>query len=164
MFWHNLARMTWSLTGSEAEVLLKHRKHNNYPSLGTFALAITWQDGYLREVWERGYNMTILRRVLDALDDAGSLTLDGLGGDQRRRAQARHPQDAPADDDAGAAFDVRLGSGREVLPCLTCVATLSVGLSLLLSPICRRLSVNAAPDLPLPQVVAFPERQHPPYI
>jgi len=78
VFWHNLARMTWSLTGSEAEVLLKHRKHNNYPSLGTFALSITWQDGYLREVWERGYNMTILRRVLDALDDAGSLTLDQL--------------------------------------------------------------------------------------
>ncbi len=78
VFWHNLARMTWSLTGSESEVLLKHRKHNNYPSLGTFALSITWHDGCLREVWERGYNMTILRRVLDALDDAGPLTLDQL--------------------------------------------------------------------------------------
>jgi hypothetical protein len=78
VFWHNLARMTWSLTGSEPEVLLKHRKHNNYPGLGTFALTITWQDGYLREVWERGYNMTILRRVLDALEDSGALTLDQL--------------------------------------------------------------------------------------
>ena len=78
VFWHNLARMTWSLTGSESEVLLKHRKHNNYPSLGTFALAITWHDGYLREVWERGYNMTILQRAVDALEDGGALTLDGL--------------------------------------------------------------------------------------
>ena len=42
------------------------------------ALSITWQDGCLREVWERGYNMTILRRVLDALEDAGPLTLDQL--------------------------------------------------------------------------------------
>ncbi len=78
VFWHNLARMTWSMTGIESEVLLKHRKHNNYPGLGTFALTITWQDGYLREVWERGYNMTILRRVLDALEDAGALTIDQL--------------------------------------------------------------------------------------
>lgn len=78
VFWHNLARMTWSLTGSESEVLLKHRKHNNYPGLGTFALSITWADGYLREVWERGYNMTILRRVLDALEDAEPLTIDQI--------------------------------------------------------------------------------------
>ena len=111
VFWHNLARMTWSLTGSEAEVLLKHRKHNNYPSLGTFALAITWQDGYLREVWERGYNMTILRRVLDALDDAGPLTLDQLAAainDDEHRPVSRKTLQSTLT--RGLLSDVRLGS------------------------------------------------------
>lgn len=69
VFWHNLARMTWSLTGVEDETLLKHRKHNNYPSLGTFAMSATWQDGYLREVWERGYSMTVIQRAVDVLED-----------------------------------------------------------------------------------------------
>jgi hypothetical protein len=78
VFWHNLARMTWSLTGSDTEVLLKHRKHNNYPGSGTFTVTVTWEDGYLREVWEKGYTMTVLQRVLDALDDVGSLSFDGI--------------------------------------------------------------------------------------
>lgn len=78
VFWHNLARMTWSLTGVEDEVLLRHRKHNNYPSLGTFAMSATWHEGYLREVWERGYNMTILQRVLDVLGERGGLGLADL--------------------------------------------------------------------------------------
>jgi hypothetical protein len=78
VFWHNLARMTWSLTGSETEVLLKHRKHNNYPGSGTFTVTVTWEDGYLREVWEKGYTMTVLQRVLDALDDVGSLSFDQI--------------------------------------------------------------------------------------
>lgn len=78
VFWHNLARMTWSLTGDDGEVLLKHRKHNNYQGLGTFALTVTWTaEGRLREVWERGYNMTILTRALDAIGD-GELTLGDI--------------------------------------------------------------------------------------
>lgn len=77
VFWHNLARMTWSLTGSDAETLLRHRKHNNYASLGTFALTVTWHEGRLREVWERGYNMTIIQRVIDVLED-GPLDLDAI--------------------------------------------------------------------------------------
>lgn len=68
IFWHNLARTTWSLTGDEGETLLRHRKHNNYQGLGSFSLAITWsEEGQLQEVWERGYNMTILARALDVL-------------------------------------------------------------------------------------------------
>lgn len=79
IFWHNLARMTWSLGGTDAELLLRHRKHNNYAGLGTFSLSITWADGQLREVWERGYNASILRRVLDALGDAATaLSLEQL--------------------------------------------------------------------------------------
>jgi hypothetical protein len=73
VFWHNLARMTWSLSGDNEEVLLRHRKHNNYQGLGTFALTVTWsENGQLREVWERGYNMTILSRALDAMGDSGA--------------------------------------------------------------------------------------------
>lgn len=78
VFWHNLARMTWSLSGSDSEILLRHRKHNNYEGLGTLAVTYTWQDGLLREVWERGYNATVLRRVLDALDDGGAMSLDEI--------------------------------------------------------------------------------------
>lgn len=71
VFWHNLARMTWSLSGdNDGEVLLRHRKHNNYQGLGTFALTVTWSDdGQLREVWEKGYNASILDRVLEVLAD-----------------------------------------------------------------------------------------------
>lgn len=72
IFWHNLARMTWSLTGDD-EVLLRHRKHNNYPGLGTFALSVTWsEDHQLQEVWERGYSMSVLDRVVDAMPADGA--------------------------------------------------------------------------------------------
>lgn len=77
VFWHNLARMTWSLTGDEAEILLRHRKHNNYAGLGMFALTVTWLGGQLQEVWEHGYNATILERALFALED-GPLELGEL--------------------------------------------------------------------------------------
>lgn len=81
IFWHNLARMTWSLSGTDAELLLRHRKHNNYQGLGTFALTITWTDNKLREVWERGFNASVLRRVLDVLEDAdGPLTAEQILG------------------------------------------------------------------------------------
>jgi hypothetical protein len=70
--------MTWSLSGSESETLLRHRKHNNYEGLGTLAVTYTWADGQLREVWEKGYNATVLRRALDALDDGGAMSLDEL--------------------------------------------------------------------------------------
>lgn len=79
VFWHNLARMTWSLSGDDGEVLLKHRKHNNYQGLGTFALTVTWSDeGQLREVWEKGYNQTVLQRVLDEMPPEGATLADLL--------------------------------------------------------------------------------------
>ena len=78
IFWHNLARMTWSLTGDEGETLLKHRKHNNYEGLGTMALKVTWgEDGQLREVYERGYSLTILQRALDFMA-AGPASLSDI--------------------------------------------------------------------------------------
>jgi hypothetical protein len=78
VFWHNLARMTWSLSGTDSETLLRHRKHNNYEGLGTLAVTYTWVDGVLREVWEKGYNATVLRRALDALDDGGAMSLEEI--------------------------------------------------------------------------------------
>lgn len=92
VFWHNLARMTWSLSGDDGEVLLKHRKHNNYQGLGTFALTVTWSDeGQLREVWERGYNMTILQRALDAIGPEGATLTEILTAinDDEHRSVAR---------------------------------------------------------------------------
>jgi hypothetical protein len=73
VFWHNLARMTWSLSGDDGEVLLKHRKHNNYQGLGTFSLTVTWsEEGQLREVWEKGYSQTVLQRALDEMPPEGA--------------------------------------------------------------------------------------------
>lgn len=73
VFWHNLARMTWSLSGDDGEVLLKHRKHNNYRGLGTYALTVTWSDeGQLHEVWEKSYSQTLLERALDEMPPAGA--------------------------------------------------------------------------------------------
>jgi len=78
VFWHNLARTTWSLSGTDDEILLRHRKHNNYRGMGTYSLKITWSDdGKLREVYERVYGATILDRVKTLLED-GPLNIDEI--------------------------------------------------------------------------------------
>lgn len=38
VFWHNLARITWSLAENGERLVLRSRKHNNYPDLGRFVL------------------------------------------------------------------------------------------------------------------------------
>jgi hypothetical protein len=157
IFWHNLARMTWSLTGSESEVLLKHRKHNNYPSLGTFALTITWQEGYLREVWERGYHMTILRRVLDALEDASPLSLDQLLGalnDDEHKAVNRKTLQSTLTRALVSTSAEMPTAGTPVLDVRSFHDEHDV-LSTLLS-ICRRLSVKPAAKVFLPQICRHP--------
>jgi len=81
VFWHNLARTTWSLAaGGESgqhTVILTHRKRNNYPDLGKFILNVTWRDGLPAEVWERGYSPALADRITAELA-VGPLTVAEL--------------------------------------------------------------------------------------
>lgn len=64
IFWHNLARTTWGLQGDQSgAVVLSHRKHNNYASLGRFQVIATWRDDRLQEVYEKGYGQALQERV-----------------------------------------------------------------------------------------------------
>jgi hypothetical protein len=55
VFWHNLARVTWSLAraGNGETVTLSHRKHNNYAKQANTSISVTWHDGKPVEYSER---------------------------------------------------------------------------------------------------------------
>ena len=78
-FWHNLARTTWSLNvmGDGGRALLTHRKHNNYPAMGSFVVTITWRDDAPCEVWEKSY-MVVLAESIDAALRTEALTVSQL--------------------------------------------------------------------------------------
>ena len=86
VFWHNLARTTWGLQADQSgAVVLSHRKHNNYASLGRFQMVATWTDGRLREVYEKGYGQALRERLTEILA-AGAMPVseivDMLNGDE----------------------------------------------------------------------------------
>lgn len=73
VFWHNLARVTWSLNRAAGGRLeLVNRKSNNHEKAGRFEVTVTWQDDELREVWERGYSAALADRIADVLGDEAS--------------------------------------------------------------------------------------------
>jgi hypothetical protein len=85
IFWHNLARTTWSLQADQSSaVVLTHRKHNNYGRVGPFAVISTWHEGRLVEVYERVHAMHLKERIAEVLA-AGALSLadivDALNSD-----------------------------------------------------------------------------------
>lgn len=64
VFWHNLARTTWSLKGVGGTVLLSHRKHNNYARLPRQQIEVTWaSDGTPQSVWERSHSEALAQRI-----------------------------------------------------------------------------------------------------
>jgi hypothetical protein len=67
VFWHNLARTTWSLSPDGERAILAHRKGNNYRRLGRFAVEVTWLDGYPREVACRPYQAVLADRIAEVL-------------------------------------------------------------------------------------------------
>jgi hypothetical protein len=71
IFWHNLARATWSLEvdGSGATSLLASRKVNEGERKGRFVVDVTYRDGLPGEVAERQYSAVLADRVAAALDD-----------------------------------------------------------------------------------------------
>jgi len=76
VFWHNLARTTWSLTpdGDARPPLLTHRKNNNYARLSPQSVVMTWTDNRLLEVTERAHVATIGDDIATLLE----LNPDGL--------------------------------------------------------------------------------------
>jgi hypothetical protein len=76
VFWHNLARVTWSLSpqGEDAGhvVLLTCRKANGYQRPGRELLTVTYDDrGIPRDVMARSYALVVADRIEAALDAAG---------------------------------------------------------------------------------------------
>lgn len=64
VFWHNLARTTWSLKQVGGAVLLAHRKHNNYAKLPRQQIEVTWSsDGTPQSVWERSHSEALAQRI-----------------------------------------------------------------------------------------------------
>lgn len=71
VFWHNLARATWSLEldGTGAMSILASRKVNEGERKGRFVVDVTYRDGLPGEVAERSYAAVLADRVAAALED-----------------------------------------------------------------------------------------------
>jgi hypothetical protein len=69
VFWHNLARVTWSLMPKGEERILVCRKANNYAKPRAASVSATWHMGVLGEVAERPAVFTLLDRIDDVLAD-----------------------------------------------------------------------------------------------
>jgi hypothetical protein len=68
IFWHNLARMTYSLKADGATVILQHRKHNNYEREPTRKVEVAWNaEGMPVNVDETLYAEDLARRISSAL-------------------------------------------------------------------------------------------------
>lgn len=69
VFWHNLARVTWSLSRDGERVQLVNRKANNYRMGGRYVVETTWRDDVPGEVWIRTYSAVLAERIDDVLGD-----------------------------------------------------------------------------------------------
>lgn len=78
VFWHNLARVTWSLMPKGEDIILTCRKANNYLKPSPQAITTTWHEGALGEVSERPAMFSLLDRLADALDDGEPKTVSQL--------------------------------------------------------------------------------------
>jgi hypothetical protein len=92
VFWHNAARITWSLLEKGGDTLLQNRKASNYDTPKAQTVTFTWWEGTLREVAERPAALTLLDRITDALSgeplsvaDICDALNDGLDDDQKVR-------------------------------------------------------------------------------
>jgi hypothetical protein len=69
VFWHNLARLTWSLSLEAAGLVLACRKANNYQTPPRQAVTIEWWEGRPVSVHERLYGEAIGEMALEVLTD-----------------------------------------------------------------------------------------------
>ena len=92
VFWHNLARFTWSLSKAPSgdTTVLTNRKHNNYEKQPAIDVRMTWLDGLPRDVGERPYSAALADLIDEALIEP--LTL--------KEVVARLNEDNDTDDEA----------------------------------------------------------------
>lgn len=69
VFWHNGARMTWSLEQNGERRILTCRKSNNYAPPAALEVEVTWLDGLPREVYERPYHQVLADRIALVIGD-----------------------------------------------------------------------------------------------
>jgi AAA domain len=67
VFWHNLARVTWSLHRDGERVILTHRKANSYANQGKTVVAVTWRDGLPRDIAEQAFSLVVADRIEEVL-------------------------------------------------------------------------------------------------
>lgn len=104
-FWHNLARITWSMEREGDLILLKSRKANNYRRPAAQTVEVFWSEqGLPVQIDERPYQQTLASRIHEALDD-GPLTVAAIG--------ALLNQDVDADDKKVQANNLRSALSRD---------------------------------------------------
>ncbi|MGA3030311.1 MAG: DnaB-like helicase N-terminal domain-containing protein [Candidatus Limnocylindrales bacterium] len=79
IFWHNLARMSWSLTRDGETLQLVNRKANNYERLGRFVVSATWLEGKLGEVSLTPYAVVLADRIAEAIATEPMTVLEIVG-------------------------------------------------------------------------------------
>jgi AAA domain len=67
VFWHNLARVTWSLHRDGERTVLTHRKANSYANQGKTVVTVTWRDGLPRDVAEQAFSLVVADRIDEVL-------------------------------------------------------------------------------------------------
>lgn len=68
IFWHNLARTTWSLKEDGATTtILQHRKHNNYSRVPALRIEVHWSGAIPINVDETSYAESLSRRISEVL-------------------------------------------------------------------------------------------------
>jgi AAA domain-containing protein len=70
VFWHNLARVSWSIERDGDSAILTARKANNYARPGKYAVTTTWRSDVPAEVWERPYSAQLADRIADVIVDS----------------------------------------------------------------------------------------------
>ncbi len=63
VFWHNLARVTWSLELDGAHSVLTSRKANQHERAGRYLIEVTYLDNLPKAVWERSASVVLGERV-----------------------------------------------------------------------------------------------------
>jgi hypothetical protein len=69
VFWHNLARVTWSLHRDGERTILTHRKANSYANQGKTVVTVTWSDGLSSDVAEQAFSLVVAARIEEVLVD-----------------------------------------------------------------------------------------------
>lgn len=68
-FWHNSARVSWSMMPKGDDVLLACRKSNNYRKPSAQVVTVTWHEDVLREVREKPAVWALEDRIAEVLAD-----------------------------------------------------------------------------------------------